>query len=265
MTIVECIKSVLAQEGRPLSISQIYELIIERNLYVFNAKEPKTVIRQQVRRHCAGLYFPSALPNKFFRQDDKGKYVLVGNGISDSKPVGLENSKEKIPEENIQHYHEKHIEQLRSDLLDKMLNVDPSFFEQLVLDLLFKMGYGCNGSMSRRGGWADGGIDGEILQDKLGFDRIYTQAKRYALHKPVCEDQIRNFVGALKNISKGVFITTSRFTKPALKYAHDQQQKTLVLIDGKRLAELMVDFELGVQTTHLYSTYRLDSDYFGDN
>lgn len=264
MTIVECIKKVLIQKEQPLTILEIYEAIVKQNLYSFNAKQPITIVRQQVRRHCIGLIFPSAMPNKYFKQFGNSKYGLSEKNNSALEKAVFKNEKEQIPEENIQYFHKKHVDEIKGGLIDKMLNVQPEFFEQLILDLLLKMGYGLNGSVARRGDGPDGGIDGEILQDKLGFDRIYTQAKRYSLKRPVQEKEIRDFVGALKNISKGVFITTSRFTKSAMAYAKDQQQKTLVLIDGERLTQLMIEFELGIQKTHSYSTFRVDSDYFGE-
>lgn len=264
MTIVDCIKKVLIEEKRPLTVPQIYDLIVKRGLYKFNAKEPKTIVRQQIRRHCLALTFPSAMPNKYFKIVEKGKYALITDviaaSISKKNPVG----DDRIPEELIQDFHEQHIREIRQDLLDLLLKVEPAFFEQLILDLLLKMGYGLNGSASRRGNGPDGGIDGEILQDRLGFDRIYTQAKRYALNRSVRETEVRDFIGALKNITKGVFITTSKFTNPAMKFAAEQQQKTLVLIDGERLAQLMIEFELGIQKTYSYSTFRIDSDYFGE-
>lgn len=263
MTIVESIQSVLRGSSSPMTIEQIYQKIIDFGLYQFNAKDPKSIVRQQVRRHCAGLSFPSANPNKYFMRDEGGKYHLLNKydyGLISSLP---KDDKEKIPEEHIQDFHRRHLLEVERALIDKMLNVEAVFFEQLVLDLLLKMGYGSHGSISPRKKGADGGIDGEILQDKLGFDRIYTQAKRYSLKKSVQVSEVRDFVGALKNISKGVFITTSRFTKQAKEYALEQQQKSLVLIDGEQLAKLMIEFGLGVQNTFSYSTYRIDPDYFG--
>jgi restriction system protein len=264
MTIVDCIREVLRRRNESLSVSQIFDEIIKSNLYTFNAKDPKTIVRQQLRRHCAGLSFPSAMPNKYFEQTEKGRYALYGARRPNHIVPMPVDRKEKLAEENLQDYYIKHVADITKDLLDRVLNVDPRFFEQLVLDLLLKMGYGSNGSVARRSDGSDGGIDGEILQDKLGFDRIYTQAKRYALNRPVGEPEIRDFVGALRSVSKGVFITTSRFTNNARTYAASQQQKVLVLIDGERLANLMIEFELGVQKTHTYPTFRVDSDYLGD-
>lgn len=92
-----------------------------------------------------------------------------------------------------------------------------------------------------------------------------TQAKRYARNKAISESKVRDFVGALKGGTRGVFITTSRFTKEAITYAKDQQQKVLVLIDGEKLSQLMIDYSLGVQKTYTFSTFRLDSDYLGES
>jgi restriction system protein len=264
MTIVECIRQILEHSKVPLSVGHIFDEIVKKNLYSFNAKDPKTIVRQQLRRHCAGLSFPSAMPNKYFKQIAKDTYALLSSGKPDPiVPVPVDR-KDKLAEENLQDYHIKHVADIKKDLLDRVLNVDPRFFEQLVLDLLLKMGYGTNGSVARRSDGPDGGIDGEILQDKLGFDRIYTQAKRYALSRPVGEPEVREFVGALQSVSKGVFITTSRFTDKARAYVANQQQKKLVLIDGEHLASLMIEFELGVQKTHIYPTFRVDSDYLGE-
>lgn len=145
-----------------------------------------------------------------------------------------------------------------------MLKIHPRAFEKLVLDLLLKMGYGVNGSVKQSKKGPDGGIDGEILQDKLGFDRIYMQAKRYAQNKTISAPQVQEFVGAIKGGTRCVFITTSKFSKEAIRFSESQQQKSLVLIDGDRLTQLMIDFGLGIQKTYSFSTYRLDSDYLGE-
>lgn len=264
MTIVESIKKVLNRSPSPLSAYQIHEAIEKSKLYEFNTKDPLGVVRQQVRRHCEGLSFPSAMPSKYFFQAEKGKYGLLEKHLKSAPIQSASTSKEKIPEEHIQEFYKKHIEETKRDLIDKMLQIQPRAFERLVLDLLLKMGYGVNGSVKQSKNGSDGGIDGEILQDQLGFDRIYMQAKRYARDKSVSEAKVRDFVGALKGGTRGVFITTSIFTKAAIDYSKNQQQKILVLIDGDRLSQLMIDHNLGIQKTYTFSTYRLDSDYLGD-
>ncbi|MDV6731713.1 restriction endonuclease [Pseudomonas aeruginosa] len=221
-------------------------------------------MRQQIRRHCDGLSFPSAMPSKYFFQAGSGRYGLIGMHVESTASQAPSSSREKIPEEHIQEFYKKHIEETKRDLIENLLKTQPRAFEKIVLDLLLKMGYGTNGSVRQSKNGPDGGIDGEILQDRLGFDRIYMQAKRYAPQKAISESKVRDFVGALKGGTRGVFITTSRFTKRAVEFSEEQQQKNLVLIDGDRLAQLMIEHELGVQETHVFSTYRLDSELFGE-
>lgn len=263
-TIVESIKKILKKSNDPLTAQQIYELISREKLYQFNTKDPLGVVRQQIRRHCEGLSFPSAMPGKCFFQAEKGRYGLLGKH-SKSTPIQTASiSREKIPEEHIQEFYKKHIEEIKRDLINQMLKIHPRAFERLVLDLLLKMGYGINGSVKQSKKGPDGGIDGEILQDQLGFDRIYMQAKRYAQNKTISAPQVQEFVGAIKGGTRCVFITTSKFSKDAIAFSESQQQKSLVLIDGDRLTQLMIDFGLGIQKTYSFSTYRLDSDYLGE-
>lgn len=114
------------------------------------------------------------------------------------------------------------------------------------------------------GGSHDGGIDGIIYEDKLGLDKIYLQAKRYGKRNTVGRKDLQAFVGAMESVQKGVFITTSSFTKEALAYAESQQQKSLKLIDGEKLSDLMVQYEIGIQkTARPIYLYRLDVSYLG--
>jgi len=155
------------------------------------------------------------------------------------------------------------------DILAKVKNSPPAFFERLVVDLLVKMGYGGSqsdavGSVVGRSG--DGGIDGIIKQDELGLDLIYLQAKRYTTANVPVGD-IRDFVGALvnKRARKGVFITTSNFQKDARDSAHNIEGKTLVLIDGTQLAQLMIKHELGFSVKNTFKVGKIDEDYFDED
>jgi restriction system protein len=153
--------------------------------------------------------------------------------------------------------------QLASDLLDLMGRMDPYRFEQLVVDLLFAMGYGGSraeaAQVTKRSN--DEGIDGIISEDRLGLDVIYVQAKRW--QSTVGREPIQSFVGALagKHANKGVFITTSDFHKNALDYAKGVTHK-IILINGQRLAELMIEYGVGVSTVRTIALKRVDSDYF---
>lgn len=150
---------------------------------------------------------------------------------------------------------------LQDSLLSSIMDKDPGFFEKLVVDLLVKMGYG-QGEQTRITN--DGGIDGIIATDALGFDPIYVQAKRYSAEKHVGRPELQGFAGALGSISRGVFITTSSFAQSAVDWARHYPHATLVLIDGKRLTELMIQYDLGVSTEKVYRIKRIDGDYFGE-
>ncbi|RMH34265.1 MAG: restriction endonuclease [Nitrospirae bacterium] len=152
---------------------------------------------------------------------------------------------------------------LEADLLDQVKASSPSFFEKLVIDLLVAMGYGGNRQDAGRaiGQSGDGGIDGMINEDRLGLDVIYVQAKRW--DSTVGRPEIQKFAGALQGqrARKGVFITTSNFSQEALDYA-TRIDSRIILIDGARLAKLMVDHNVGVSVVGAYEVKKIDSDYF---
>ena len=150
------------------------------------------------------------------------------------------------------------------ELLVRLHEQEPAFFEQAVLDLLLAMGYGgAEGRATRTQLSSDGGIDGIIDQDALGLARIYVQAKRYAPDSSVLRPEIQGFVGALhgNQASQGVFITTGRFSRGAIQYA-DSVATRLVLIDGERLTRLMIKYRVGVQVRQTYHVVELDEDFF---
>lgn len=149
-------------------------------------------------------------------------------------------------------------------LLDRLRAASPDFLEQSVLDVLVAMGYGGVEQRARRiGGSGDGGVDGVIDQDPLGLARIYVQAKRYAADNVVGRPQIQGFVGALhgQQANQGIFITTSSFSREAVDYANSVSA-SVVLIDGDRLADLMIRHTVGVQVVQTYTVVEVDEDYF---
>jgi len=148
--------------------------------------------------------------------------------------------------------------EVKSELLEKLKEIDPYYFEKVILILLKSMGYGDFIETSKSG---DGGIDGIINEDKLGLEKIYTQAKRYNENK-VREKDIRNFIGAMSgDTSKGVFITTSTFDAAAVKKAREAHH-SIILIDGAKLVDLMYQYKVGVQTKTVYEVKELDNDFF---
>jgi len=154
---------------------------------------------------------------------------------------------------------------LAADLLQRIKDNSPAFFEELVIDLLVAMGYGGSREEAGRavGGRGDGGIDGVINEDILGLDVIYVQAKRWQGN--VGEPPVRDFVGALqgRRARKGIFITTSDFTREAKNYVTTIESK-IVLIDGYQLAQFMIDHNVGVSVVKSYEIKRVDSDYFAE-
>lgn len=148
--------------------------------------------------------------------------------------------------------------EVKTELLDKLKEIDPYYFEKVILILLKRMGYGDFIETSKSG---DGGIDGIINEDKLGLEKIYTQAKRYNENK-VREKDIRNFIGAMSgDTNKGVFITTSTFDDAAVKKARDAHH-SIILIDGPKLVDLMHQYNVGVQVKTIYEVKELDNDFF---
>ncbi|MDH5671164.1 MAG: restriction endonuclease [Myxococcales bacterium] len=153
---------------------------------------------------------------------------------------------------------------LARDLLDHIAQCSPDFFETLVLDLLHAMGYGTDReALQRVGGSGDGGIDGVITLDKLGLEKVYVQAKRWK--GTVGRPEIQGFYGALagRRARKGVFITTSSYSREATEFA-DSVSDSIVLVDGTRLAQLMIDHGVGVHRNRTVHIPTLDSDYFDD-
>lgn len=149
-------------------------------------------------------------------------------------------------------------DEVKTDLLERLKEIDPYYFEKVILILLKKMGYGDFIETSKSG---DGGIDGIINEDKLGLEKIYTQAKRYNENK-VREKDIRNFIGAMSgDTSKGVFITTSTFDNTAIKKAKEAHH-TIILIDGLKLVDLMHQYNVGVQVKTVYEVKEIDNDFF---
>lgn len=183
---------------------------------------------------------------------------------ADLAATAAESAREN-PEELIESLHDQLKRALADDLLARISTAAPDFFERLVVELLLKMGYGGSRQDAGRaiGRSGDGGIDGIINEDRLGLDSIYLQAKRW--ENPVGRPEIQKFAGALAEhrAKKGVFITTSSFTKEALASAtkHDAR---IVLIDGEKLATLMIDHGLGVTLAASYDVKRVYSDYFVD-
>ncbi|WP_227742132.1 MULTISPECIES: restriction endonuclease [unclassified Janthinobacterium] len=174
-----------------------------------------------------------------------------------------ESSATQTPEDQLAFAYGRLRSELELDLLEQVKSVTPVFFERLVIDLLVGMGYGGSRQDAGRaiGKSGDGGIDGIIKEDKLGLDVIYVQAKRW--EGTVGRPEIQKFAGALQGqrASKGVFITTSTYSREAVEFASLINTK-IILIDGQQLAAMMIDHNVGVSTIGMYELKKIDSDYF---
>jgi restriction system protein len=172
---------------------------------------------------------------------------------------------EKNPEEALEAAHQELQDGLAVELLDTIKQCSPEFFEQLVVDVLIRMGYGGSRKEAGQaiGKSGDGGIDGIIKEDKLGLDIIFLQAKRW--DSTVGRPDIQKFAGALQGqrARKGIFITTSNYSKEALEFVKHIDNK-IILIDGQQLAEIMITYNVGVSTEATYEIKKIDSDYFID-
>lgn len=187
-------------------------------------------------------------------------------GLKKEKDDKIIDEKTKTPEEYFETGYRLATESLVAELIEKIKNCSPEFFEKLVLDLLLAMGYGGSRQEAAQvlGRSGDEGIDGLINEDKLGLDSIYIQAKRWDM--VIGRPEIQKFAGALegKRAKKGVFITTSTFSKEARDYVR-RIEKRIVLIDGETLARLMIEHDVGVTRIRSYDLKRVDSDYFSED
>jgi restriction system protein len=206
---------------------------------------------------------PSDLNTKILMQFEEFKNFRNTRKSKEEKEDQYEKETTYTPQEALEYGLSKINETLADDLINRIKQCSPSFFEKLVIDLLVKMGYGGSKQEAAQviGKSGDEGIDGIIKEDKLGLDVIYVQAKRW--ENVVGRPEIQKFVGALagQNANKGIFITTSYFTKDAEEYAKGLSTK-LILIDGKKLTDLMIEYNVGVSIIDTIQIKKIDSDYF---
>lgn len=216
-----------------------------------------------LKRHPDGIDF-----NDFRREMSGGRYQAfltpATGAVSPEEPSLPEELATLTPFELVETGQQRHEEMVREELLTRLHQNDPAFFEDAVLELLIAMGYGGSlGKATRTQLSNDGGIDGVIDQDALGLSRIYVQAKRYASGHSVGRPEIQAFVGALHGAqaNQGVFLTTSSYTPNAISYA-DSVPIRIVLIDGPLLTQLMIKHGVGVQVKRTVQMVEIDEDFF---
>ena len=205
-----------------------------------------------------------------YRLTGEGALFLANNPSERDLKIFLESphvppTVKPPPEKALDHVVRQLSLELEADVLDQVRQAAPAFLEQVVVDLMIAMGYGDGDDAMGQvtGGSGDGGIDGTIREDALGLDEVYLQAKKYADGNTVGESALRNFAGAIDaaGAMKGVFVTTSSFTKAARDYVA-RSPKRIVLIDGAELARLMAKHNIGVRLKMRYEVKRIDEGYF---
>ncbi|MCZ7681364.1 MAG: restriction endonuclease [Sandaracinaceae bacterium] len=200
------------------------------------------------------IAFPRSLER--LRDGTDGDAPTVG--ADDASPL----EETRTPEERLKAAYDEIRARVRGELLEMVRHSSPAFFEKLVLDVLLAIGYGASrDDLKQTGGSGDGGIDGVISLDRLGLEKVYVQAKRYAEDNVVGRPAVQSFAGALTGRGKGVFLTTSRFSKEARDFA-TARLDSVVLVDGEQLGELMMDSGVGVSRQETYTLVAIDSDYF---
>ncbi|MBU6464903.1 MAG: restriction endonuclease [Bradyrhizobium sp.] len=200
-----------------------------------------------------------------FREFYRNEGVEDSSNAADAAATGAASPGTITPEEQIETAYQTLEATLRGDLLDRIAKNSPTFFEQLIVDLLVAMGYGGShkNAAAQLGRSGDGGVDGVINEDRLGLDRVYIQAKRYAATNAVGRPDVQAFVGSLVGLgaTKGVFVTTSTFSGQAHDFVKHLSQR-VVLLDGESLAGLMIEHGIGVRTSRTVEFRRLDEDFF---
>ncbi|MFT3868432.1 MAG: restriction endonuclease [Nibricoccus sp.] len=270
---MKAIINVLKQAEKPLTTEEIFRTIVERNLYVFGAENPKGIVNGKLRKHSENLNFPSANLTKHFycyESDSRGKsrYVLLKNRPTSVAAVGSSTSVAKstasadaTPEELLQSSHMAHLKQMEQELLETVKKCHSRYFVQVTIDLFTKMGYGGFPEGAKvTDGPNDKGIDGYICEDPFGFDKVKIQAKCYS-DKTVDPRDVDAFAGSKHDDEKGIFITTSRFTA-ATREKFVDGRKRIKLIDGAELVQLLIKHEIGVRRVRSLPVFAVVQEYF---
>lgn len=195
------------------------------------------------------------------RYSEFADFIIGGKKIAKQKD-NIEETILETPQETLERVFKNINKQLADDLLTEIMNQSATFFENIVVDLMQLMGYG-DGFVTKAS--RDDGIDGVINEDKLGFNLIYIQAKRWNPNTTIGKPEIQKFAGAMMGppkIEKGLFITTAKYSQGAKEFANAQH---IILVDGQKLTELMIEYGLGVSVQNIYKIKRIDSDYFSES
>jgi restriction system protein len=230
-------------------------------------EQPARAVVRITARGIEALSAKESIDNSYLARFKEFVAFQTRSKPSQEQPRTIANVPEVTPEEALQQAFNELRASLINEVHESLLHASPAFFERAVVGLLQAMGYGgaVEDAGTLLGGPGDGGVDGAIKEDKLGLDTVYVQAKKWAPDRTVGDAEIRNFIGALQlhRARKGVFFTTSDFTRSA-KASAARSESRVVLINGTELATLMVEHNVGVSVTSTLQLKKLDSDYFED-
>ncbi len=249
-TIIDAISSVLQKSKTPLSIGVIYSEIIEKNFYKFNAQDPKSVVRVELRRHCVGIDFPTASSKKYFQIVPDGTYCLINQFALEKKETIV---KKKDSDNNESKYvaslkeiHNQYVEAFKSKVLNQLKKIDPTTFEFFCKKLLKVYGFS-DLKVTRKS--RDGGIDG-YGKLKVGITHlnVAVQCKRWN-NTSIGRTEIDKFRGAIQgDYEQGILLTTSRFSKEALGATTKKGAVPIILIDGSMIVDIMIERKFGIDS-----------------
>lgn len=278
-------------DGQPMLRRDVPEKILELGLWKLSDDERniRTRTGQPLFHNRVGWGIAYLKRAGFVVQPERGHFTITEKGksvLESGIPITLDllesqaewkawqpQLRSKAETENDEHSLEQYTPQelvekavnqlatnLRAELHQRLYSIDPYYFQSVILILFQKMGYGDFETTPKS---RDGGIDGIIYQDQLGIERIYIQAKRYQDGNKVRELDIRNFIGAMSgDVRKGIFVTTSTFDEAAITRARNDRNNTIILIDGDKLVDLLIKFNVGVQIQMTYEVKMIDEDFF---
>lgn len=248
-TIIDAISIVLQESNTPLSIGVIYNKIIEKNLYIFKAQDPKSVVRVELRRHSLGVDFPTAASKKYFQILADGTYCLINQFVQIKKKEFLDKNNDFDNDESkfvtsLKDIHAKYVEAFKSKVLSQLKEIDPTTFEFFCKKLLKVYGFkDLKVTRAKR----DGGIDGYgKLKVGITYLNVAVQCKRWN-NTSVGRTEIDKFRGAIQgDYEQGILLTTSKFSKEALGATTKKGAVPIILIDGSMIVDIMIEKKFGI-------------------
>jgi len=254
--IVDAAMDAMIKVGHPMTVQELYKIIIDNQLYTFGADDPMSVLRGKLRKHCQGLDFPSAAREKYFVILPDGKFFLKDSSFQrDELPIQKQALEEDDAAKKLQILHANYLDDFRGRVLSQLQKLDPFDFEEFGRQVLEHFGFE-NVVVTEKSN--DGGIDGYgDLEIGMGYLKFGFQCKRYAKDSSIGPSILREFRGALneKGLSQGIFFTTSRFSKAAKEAALIKNAIPIMLFDGREIVNLMIQKGFGVEISNQLPIY----------